>query len=137
MALETTDDKSNLKELWMLLFENPRSLDDEQITCLLEAEKELGHVLDHVYHWFPEEFRRLQRYHRKKNELSQLSMEELMERSQGITKQRTSILRSVPDEELSDSFFEAPSLDSDEHILYEILRERFEKLDTERSIIES
>jgi len=124
MAKKTAQERNMLKELWMLLFEDPENLNDEQIVCLLEAEKQLRDVICRVYYWFPDETRRVQRYRTKKNELSQLATEELMEKRQGIINQRSSVLSSVPDEELSDSFFEAPSIDSDENILFEILTER-------------
>ena len=124
MAKKTAQERNRLKELWMLLFESPENLTDEQIVCLLEAEKQLRDVIYRVYYWFPDEVRRVQKYRTKKNELSQLPTEELMKKRQRIINQRSSVLRSVPDEELSDSFFESPSIDSDEHILFEILTER-------------
>jgi len=124
MVKKTTRERSRLKELWMLLFEKPESLHDEQITSLLEVEEQLRDAIYYVYHWFPQEFRKVQRYRTKKNELSQLSTEELIQKRQVILNRRASVFKRVPEEEISDSFFESPSIDSDEHILYELLKER-------------
>ncbi len=123
MTKKANEEKAKLKELWILLFEEPQSLSNEQITRLLEAEKELQDVVYYVYHRFPEMMKEVQRYWARKNELSQLPIEELQEKMQKISNRRASILKSVPDEELSDSFFESSLLDSDENILYELLKE--------------
>ncbi|HDZ54596.1 MAG TPA: hypothetical protein ENI19_01140 [Candidatus Nealsonbacteria bacterium] len=116
--------KTRLKELWMLLFGNPINLTDPEIERLLESEKELRTILHFTYSGFPHQIERVKKHHAKKKELSELPTEKLVEMKCAIEENRLAVLRSTNEEELSDSFFEAPPIDSNEHILNEILKER-------------
>lgn len=125
---ETTEKRKKLRELWVLLFDDPQTLTDEQILQLLEAGDELRTLAWRAFQSFPESVKSIQRYREKKKALSGLSNEELREKMQTIMDHRVSVLRSVPDEEISDEFFESPPLHSDEHIIYELIKERGEEI---------
>ncbi len=123
MNSKTTEEKSKLKDLWMLLFEDPLTLTDEQISSLLEAKDELKKSIRRL-ETFPYNIERVQNYRKRKKELSEMSTEELTEKSQEISKHRASVLTSRDEEDIGDSFFEPAPFDSDERILYELLKER-------------
>ncbi len=125
MATETTKKKLQLKELWLLFLENPLNLTDEQIAQLLEAKgnKEFEDLLWRVSR-YPFNIKTVQRYRARKEYLAKLSTIELEEIKNGIRESRNAIINATDNEELSDLFFEPPSIDSDEHIVYEILKER-------------
>jgi len=120
MNKKDNEGRIKLKTLWMLLFGEPKSLSDEQIARLLESEKEIRDIVRRVFRQFPEAYRRIQIYRAKKGELSQLPTGELMTRRQKIFNERASVF----EREDNDSFFKLPSIDSDEFILREILKER-------------
>ena len=120
-------DKEELKELWLLLLlllEDPQSLDDQQIERLVAAREEVGLRISGLYRRFPGNLYAVQRYRRRKTELAEKPTQELEQMLQEIWKRRGSFLRTTPDEEVSDSFFESPPIDSDESIIEELLEER-------------
>jgi hypothetical protein len=123
MNSKTTKEKSKLKDLWMLLFEDPLTLTDEQVSSLLEAKDELKKSIRRL-EGFPYNIERVQNYRKRRKELSEMSTEELTEKSQEISKHRASVLASSDERDIEDSFFEPAPFDSDERILYELLKER-------------
>ena len=115
---------ANLKELWGLLFEWPSSLTDEQIDAVLDAREELKEKIyivwsGRLYCIECEKTHRL-----RKKELGGKTTEELLALRQRIWDERADILRTKPDEEIGDFFFEPSPTGSDEKILGELLRER-------------
>jgi len=123
MNSKTTKEKSKLKDLWMLLFEAPLTLTDEQISSLLEAKDELKKSIRRLER-FPDNIERVQNYRSRKKELSQLPTEKLTEMQQETSRGRAAYLSSRDEEEIGDSFFEPAPFDSDERIIVEILKER-------------
>ncbi len=113
-------------ELWKTLLQNPKDLNDSVIETLLQEEnaKWIKEKISFLYYSFPNYLKRIQSYRAKKQEMKKLSNEELLAIRAKIADRRAHILRTVPDEDLGDSFFELPSMDSDENIVYEILEER-------------
>jgi len=123
MKEKDLEKKERFRKMWVLLFEDPETLSDAQIKFLLEEEEELRSLTYSVFVQFPERWKRVENYRNKKKELSRLSKEELKEKMERIMDHRSHILRTVSDDELSDSFFESPPLDSDENIIYELIKE--------------
>ena len=123
MNSKTTKEKSKLKDLWMLLFEDPLTLTDEQISSLLEVKDELKKSIRRLER-FPYGIERVQNYRKRKKELSGMSTEELTNKYQEIGKHRASVLASSDERDIEDSFYELPPFDSDERILRELLKER-------------
>jgi hypothetical protein len=113
-------------ELWKTLLWDPKDLDDKMIELLLreESQKWITRRINFLYHSFPQYLEQIQSYRAKKREMDKLSTEELLAIRAKIADRRASILKTVPDEDLGDSFFESPLMDSQEHIVYEILKER-------------
>lgn len=62
---------------------------------------------------------KIQNYRTRKNKLSKLSTEKLKE-----MRREMSLGRMKFGEDIGDTFFEAPAIDSDERIVSEILKER-------------
>jgi len=116
--------QQKVSEQIMLLLTDSDSWSDEQITALLANQEEIGHTLYRLYRSFPHHVEQVQRYRAKKKELSVLPTEELLKREQAISKRRAAIIEEDYADELPDSFYESPPIDSDEHIIYEILKER-------------
>ncbi len=115
---------SQLHVTWNLLVtENKHSLTDEQIEELLAAKKELLRLTELAKNRLYEDLEELQRYRARKKELQQLPTEELQNRYKEINSARSALAADTYDE-LGDSFFESPHIDSDEHILFEILEEQ-------------
>jgi hypothetical protein len=124
MPEKTDKKKLRLKDLWMLLLEDPTTLDDNQITSLIEAKEELRELINRVWRGALNNLERVQNYRSRKKELSGLPTEKLMVMKQEITKGRGAYLASRDEEDIGDSFFEVPAIDSDERIIAEILKER-------------
>jgi len=107
---------------WLLLIK--RNPTDEEIAEVLAYSEEIGSSLHSVWSSFPHRWEAVQRYRARKAELSVRPTEEL----RGIMERfRASRARAIADDwadDLDDSFFEAPPIDSDEHIVYELLKER-------------
>lgn len=124
MAVKTDKKRLQLKDLWMLLFEDPMTLDDNQITSLIEAREELKEAINRVLRKFPHNLETVQNYRARKKELSGLPTEKLIAMKLEITRGRVAYLASRDEEDIGDSFFEAPPIDSDERIITDILKER-------------
>jgi hypothetical protein len=91
--------------------------------------KLLGDHLRSILGGFPSSWKRALRHHKRKEELSKLSTEELKAMDRKISGDREAFFRSVnareeAGEDVGDSAFEGPPVDSDEHIVYELLKER-------------
>lgn len=121
-------DRGNLRELWGLLFDDPQKLNKGQLTRLLAAQQELEELLRSRSRAFPGFFSSVLQYHQRKEELGQLTTEELEKMLQAIRRTQQAFYASRvgegTEDDIGDSFFESPPVDSDEHILSELLRER-------------
>lgn len=117
---------SRIQKLWLLLLEDFRNLTDEQVDELLVEKKALGERLSWLWNHFPYSLEDVRSYRARKKELDKLSTEQLREIQRRIGESRAAVLRSYGDndDDLSDSFFEAPPINSDEHVTYELLKER-------------
>jgi hypothetical protein len=118
------DGKEVLEMLWGLLFQPATDLPSEKIEQILQNREPLQKLLDRKRHYFPNGYETVLRYRRRKPELEKLPTKLLERMRKSVIDHRIAIMNSVPDEELSDSFFEPPSFDEDESIVYEILEER-------------
>jgi len=129
-SLEKTtkeEKEARLEKLWALLLKDPTKLSREEINSLLEAKDELHDLLGYKYQAFPDNLGRVLRYHKRKEELSKLSTEELKKIDENIRLDRAAAFASISDgeeEEIGDSNFAEPPIDSTEHIVYELLKER-------------
>ena len=123
----SNEEEAQIEKLWVLLFRDPTKLSKEEINSLLEAKEELHDLLQYKLLAFPDNLRIAERYHKRKEELSKLSTEELKEIDKNIRLDRAAALGSLSDreeEEIGDSNFSEPPIDSTEHIVHELLRER-------------
>jgi hypothetical protein len=121
--------KAQLERLWPFLLVEPLRLTEEEIKDILGAKELLENHLRSISGGFPSSWERALRHHKKKEELSKLSTEELKAMDREINKDREAFFRSVDareeaGEDVGDSAFEGPPVDSDEHIVYELLKER-------------
>ena len=123
MATATKLSPTRLKELWLLLLEDPMSLTDEQIEEFIAADDEIQPVRRRLV-TFPDAYTTVRRYRRRKAELAQLSTEVLRQLNGNYWRDRDSVLAEDFADDLPDSFFEASRIDSDEHIIQELLKER-------------
>lgn len=127
------------KEYTMTYEEERREIRRLALLCLEErelTEEELREIIAHGrevasfflgYARFPGDTAlRLLRYRRRRTEFEKLETGELERMLQQIHRERATVIESYGDndDDLDDSFFEAPPIDSDQHILYEILEER-------------
>ena len=119
--LEAT--KARLEELVSLLLKDPISLSDSEIENISASSDELRDFLyqlrDRVY-----QVEEVRRYRKQKMELAKCSTNELLEMRRKNNEWRSARIREDWNDDLDDSFYEAPSLDSEEHIIYELLKER-------------
>jgi hypothetical protein len=104
-------------------------LTEEEINDILGAKELLGNHLRSILGGFPSSWERALRHYKRKEKLSKLSIEELKVMDQKISEDREAFFRSVDareeaGEDVGDSAFEGPPIDSDEHIVYELLKER-------------
>lgn len=114
-----------LQELWSLLCLKPMDLTDQQLAQVIEAEDKLGEIARCLEYGFPRDWQRVVRYRARKAELDKLTTEQLREMSDGYRASYAAMIESDPNDELlPDSAFEPPPIDSDEHIVYELLCER-------------
>ena len=112
------------KELWLLLREDPLSLDDDQIREIIAGGEELSRRLWNIYMGLPRRYEAVLQSRSRRLELEQLSTEKLKARQKEINCHRSAEQEADWSDDLPDSFFEAPPIDSDEHIVDEILEER-------------
>ena len=122
-------------KLWALLPKDPVTLSKDEINRLLKAKEDLKSRLHGISVGFPGDIERALRHHEKKEQLSKLSTEELRKieqrnREAHAAFSRSIIAREESGEEIGDSAFEAPSIDSEEHIVFELLKEREAKRST-------
>ena len=111
------------KTLFPLLLKDVSELTDGQIVQLLTVEEELINMAEAIRGKIFG-LKKIQRYRARKKELDELSTAELTERQKEIDQSRTYFFATVDDDDVGDSCFETPSIDSDEHIIYELLKER-------------
>ncbi len=125
MSQQETAEGKKLREQILLLLGDPKLLSDEQIAALLANSEALNKALYHLRHSFPFPVEQVRRYRAKKKELSVLPTQQLRAMQERIIARRITALKDDPrDEDLPDSFFEPPQIDSDESILFEIIQER-------------
>ena len=114
------------ERFFTLLLKETVQLTDEELGELVAAKDQLAdklNILDRRVRWGLEE---IKRYRARKKELVQRSTEELQKMSQRFCESRAAAIESDDDfyDPGGDSLYEPPSIDSDEHIVYELLKER-------------
>ncbi len=108
----------------LLVTKKPGEMSEEELRQIMDAGDQLGAYLDNrVGRWFVVVRAQLN-YRARKAELNKLSTEKLQRIWDDICRDRAAIIRADWDDDLPDSFYEAPPLDSDHHIIPEILEER-------------
>ena len=116
---------TQLHVLWNLLAtDDLNTLTDEHIHELLESKEELRKMTKRAVGRLHEGLEELQRYRARKKELQLLPAEELQTMYRGICSRRGAAIEADVADELPDSFFEPPPIDSDQYILSEMLGER-------------
>ncbi|MFH0712588.1 MAG: hypothetical protein V2A55_01925 [Candidatus Jorgensenbacteria bacterium] len=113
--------QEEIERRWSLLIK--RYPTDEEIAELLAHSDEIGSHLHSVWSGFPHRWEAVQRYRARKKELDKVSTEELQAMMERFRASRAQAVADDLDDDLDDSFFEAPPIDSDEHIVYELLGE--------------
>lgn len=121
--------KAQLGELWALLIKDPLTLSDEDLNGLLRSSEELEERLRSLTTAFPENIKIVLRHNNKKRELSKLSTEELEKMNREFGRANAAFFRVIDareeaGEEIGDSAFAPPPIDSEAHIVYELLQER-------------
>ena len=118
--------QARIRELALLCLEKRDLTDDE-----LKEVKEDGHE---IYGYLSERggfalhgAASLLRYRARRAELDKLPTEELQRRMSEINGARNAFFASHDDDDIDDSSFEGPGIDSDEYIVVEILDERRKK----------
>lgn len=118
--------KRQLSELWSLLItEDQHALSKRQVEDLLAAKHEFLHLMKLAESRLREGLEELQRYRVRKAEIEQLPPEQLDEMIEEMYKRVCAGRSQLPvatAEEGSSSLFEPVALDSDDHILYELLQ---------------
>ncbi len=125
--LEKAEKEAQLEKLWLLLLKDPTKISKEEIDSLLKEKEKIHDLLGYKYQAFPDNLGRVLQYHKRKEELSKLSTEELKKIDTDIRLDRTAAFESLSDEEeeeIGDSNFAEPPIDSTEHIVFELLKER-------------
>ena len=107
-----------------LLLRDPMDLSGAELSQLLTETDGLADEIHRLWRAFPSRWQEVVRYRARKAELASLSDEQLVAMRQGIRDDRSQVEADDTDDELPDSFFEPPLLDSDEHIVNELLKER-------------
>ena len=107
-----------------LLLGDRMAISEEDIDRLLAQEEELGRELYQLWRSFPWAIKEVKRYRARKAELSTTDTEMLQAQLRHLGARRSRAMDEDVNDELPDSFFESPPMDSDEHIIPEILRER-------------
>ena len=121
---ETWEERQErLRRLALLCLET-RKLTDEELMEIDKADMELYSFLENRGSLAISGAARLLRYRSRQKELEKLSTEELEKMRRVHMAQRSSAMIADEYDELPDSFFEAPPIDSDEHIVYQLLEER-------------
>jgi len=113
-----------LTEVIPLLLGDRMTISDEDLDRLLDQEEELNRELYQLWRSFPRALKEVKRYRTRKAELSTTDTKMLQARLRHISDARSRAIAEDTNDELDDSFFGLPPLDSDEHIIPEILRER-------------
>jgi hypothetical protein len=118
-------EKCILHDCMMLLLKDPESLSDGQLANLLANKDMIKNTLHDLFTSFPHRIEEIQRYRVRKKELLALPREKLVEMWKDICARRSAAMAADPDDtKLPDSFFEMAPIDSDRHIIHEILEER-------------
>jgi hypothetical protein len=123
------EEQERLRQLALLCLET-RRLTDEELREIKQHGQELYSYLERrgSFAWHGAEH--VLRARARRAELDKLPTEELERGMKGINYDRQAFLASHDDDDLEDSAFEAPPIDSDEHIVYELLEERKKKSTT-------
>ena len=117
------EEMEKVRQLALLCLET-RELMDEEIDQIIRQKEEICRYLDGCNRFASSGAEKVRRYRRRKLQLDKLSTEELKEQMREMNRGRGEIFAADENDELDDSFFEAPPIDSDEHIIYELLEER-------------
>ena len=118
--------QAEIKRLALLCLED-RDLTDEELDQIIEAEKETSSFLLRCFRFAQTGVAQEKRYRTRWKELDELSTEELKDRAGAIASRRANILEADTHDDLDDSLFESPPIDSDEYIICELLKEREER----------
>lgn len=113
-----------LGEFLVLLTGDWMQIPDEKILALLNAQEPIQKVINRLDRDFPFVLEQILRFRKKKEEIDKLSTVELQAKYRETNRRRAVFIAADEDDSLDDSCFEAPRIDSEEHIIYEILRER-------------
>ncbi|OHA08282.1 MAG: hypothetical protein A3B37_02885 [Candidatus Sungbacteria bacterium RIFCSPLOWO2_01_FULL_59_16] len=107
-----------------LLLQDRMQLTDAEVAELLAHTEELGQRIYWLHRSYPYCIQDVQQYRVRKKDLSELPTKELQRRMKALNDRRAAIPREDVDDEIDDSFFEPDSINSDAHILHELLEER-------------
>lgn len=132
-SMSYEEEQEKLHQLALLCLEKHEKLTDEELESIANVGGDLRDFFDRCQRFALCGARQLQRYRLRRRQLEQLSTEELELESRKMHEERNRFLARVDEDELPDSFFGAPPIDSDENILYELLRER-RKAGTSKSV---
>lgn len=100
------------------------TLSDAELASIEGKREEISNYLYRVWFDGMNSVSREIRYRERRQELGNIHTEELQDKAEDIKRWRSRELSEDWNDDLPDSFFEAPRKDSDEHIITEILVER-------------
>lgn len=102
-----------------------KGLTDEELSLVFSVDRErLQRVLDDIDNYSLRWCEGLLRYRRRRRDLEGLSTEELRNLYSPIAEARSRAIAADTYDTADDSLYESPPVDSDEHILRELLEER-------------
>lgn len=120
------EDRERIRQLALLCLET-RELTDEELNQVVASGNKIGEYFDRLSRFVEYGARREKRYRLRRTELEKLSTEELQQMNDLINHEWGCMLADDVNDELPDSCFEAPAIDSDGHIVRELLEKRKEK----------
>lgn len=126
MSTETaaSGEKIYLKEIFLLLLKKPSELTDEEIVRLIAVKKQITDELYYLSRMVSYGLEQIQAYRAKKKKLAQFSTEELQEVHGRLQRAWATAVEDDDLDEGPDSLYAPPPIDSDEHVIHEILKER-------------
>lgn len=118
--------QARIRELALLCLEK-RELTDDELREINEKGNEIYSYLSERGGFAIHGAASLLRYRARRAELDKLTTEDLQRRMSGIRGERNAFFASHDDDDIGDSAFEAPPIDSEAHIVAELLEERQQK----------
>ena len=116
-------EQERIRQLALLCLET-RELTDEELDQVIASSKDIWIYLSYRQNFVYTGAERVKRYRLRRAELNKLPTQKLEQMGDEINQERSAILAADFDDDLPDSFFEAPPINSDEHIVHELLEER-------------